>query len=113
MCEGTISHTFSYEGEHENMKTLNVQRYECEVCKTMYATAEEAENCEKSHTTCDCEKGFKYYRLGYLEPGYDRYVSSNINWGEKEIQLIYNYHGSVSVHDRRPIKYCPFCGKEL
>lgn len=98
------------------MRTLNIQRYECEVCKTMYATAEEAENCEKSHTTCNCEKGlqgFKYYRLGYLEPGYDCYVSSNINWEEKEIQLIYNYHGSVSVHDRRPIKYCPFCGKEL
>ena len=86
------------------MKTLNIQRYECEICKTMYATAEEAENCEK---------GFKYYRLGYLEPGYDSYVSSSINWEEKEIQLIYNYHGSVSVHDRRPIKYCPFCGKEL
>lgn len=86
--------------------------YECGTCHKIYAKREDAENCEKSHK-CDCEKGFKYYRLGYLEPQYDSYVSSNINWEEKEIQLIYDYHDHESVHDRRPIKYCPFCGREL
>lgn len=93
------------------MRTLNL--YECEVCKTRFETAEEAKNCEKSHMACNCEKGFMYHRLGYVETEYNSFVTSTISWGEKEIQLVYNYHGSTNVHDRRPIKYCPFCGKEL
>lgn len=90
--------------------TLNLTAYECDVCHKVYANKEDAEKCEESHK-CPCERE-DFYRLGYYLYYNDVFISG-IYFKEKRIALMRDDDGTIRERDSTPIKYCPFCGREL
>ena len=90
--------------------TVNLTAYECAVCHKVYANRDDAMKCELSHR-CACEIQ-DYYRLGYAEH-YGEVFISGIYFNEKKIKLEINDDGTIHDRDSTPIKYCPFCGREL
>lgn len=90
----------------EIVKTM----YKCAICHKVYENEENAVKCEESHK-CACEVQ-DYYRLGYTERYNETFVSG-ICFKEKVIKLIINDDGTIHERDSTPIKYCPFCGREL
>lgn len=90
--------------------TLNLTAYECDVCHKVYAKREDAEKCEESHR-CPCEKQ-DFYRFGYDVYCGEAFISG-IYFKEKRIVLKRDDDGTIYERDSTPIKYCPFCGREL